>query len=102
MAEVTGWNDIPDNSTLIFMLFKTSSAITTKVKVSVYSRASGSFQSREVTSELTLNEKWGGKSSLPSHLGRDHSHNKLFVDSSWSVSGTVVERPVDVRFVYIE
>ena len=100
MVEITsssGWNNIPDDGVLVFMLFKVNSANSDKVRVSVSSTLSGSWH---ITDEIRLSDKWGGASTLE-YGGRKHSYKELHVDITGNTTGTVEERTVDVKFVYI-
>ena len=103
MVEITsssGWNNIPDDGVLVFMLFKVNSANSDKVRVSVSSILSGSWHTRQITDEIRLSDKWGGASTLE-YGGRKHSYKELHVDITGNTTGTVEERTVDVKFVYI-
>ena len=99
-VEITGWS-MPVNNTVIAMLFKANPAITGLVKASVYSGVSLSNSDHLMTSPTHSNEMKQGRSAIL-FTGRNPKHNKMFANTRGNAVGTVIERTVDVKFVYID
>ena len=99
-VEITGWS-MPDNNTVIAVLLKAKSSLTGLIKASVYSGVSLSNSSHLMASPMQLSDMKLGRSAIL-FTGRNPKHNKMFVNTRGNAVGTVVERTVDVKFVYID
>ena len=92
---------MPVNNTVIAVFFKVNPAITGLIKASVYSGVSLSNSDHLMTSPTHLSEMKQGRSAIL-FTGRDSRHNKMFANTRGNAVGTVIERTVDVKFVYID
>ena len=99
-VEITGWS-MSDNNTVIAVLLKAKSSLTGLIKASVYSGVSLSNSSHLMASPMQLSDMKLGRSAIL-FTGRNPKHNKMFVNTRGNAVGTVVERTVDVKFVYID
>ena len=90
-----------DNNTVIAVLLKAKSSLTGLIKASVYSGVSLSNSSHLMASPMQLSDMKLGRSAIL-FTGRNPKHNKMFVNTRGNAVGTVVERTVDVKFVYID
>ena len=79
-VEITGWS-MSDNNTVIAVLLKAKSSL--------------------MASPMQLSDMKLGRSAIL-FTGRNPKHNKMFVNTRGNAVGTVVERTVDVKFVYID
>ena len=99
-VEITGWS-MSDNNTVIAVLLKAKSSLTGLIKASVYSGVSLSNSSHLMASPMQLSDMKLGRSAIL-FTRRNPKHNKMFVNTRGNAVGTVVERTVDVKFVYID
>ena len=99
-VEITGWS-MPVSNTVIAVLLKAKSSLTGLIKASVYSGVSLSNSSHLMASPMQLSDMKLGRSAIL-FTGRNPKHNKMFVNTRGNAVGTVVERTVDVKFVYID
>ena len=99
-VEITGWS-MSDNNTVIAVLFKAKPSLTGLVKALVYSGVSLSNSDHLMSSPMQLSDMKQGRSAIL-FTGRKPKHNKMFANAKGNAVGSVIERTVDVKFVYID
>ena len=99
-VEITGWN-MPRNSTVIAILLRAKVELTEVVKATIYSGDSLANSSHLMASPMQLSDMKLGRSTIL-FTGRNPRHTKIFANTRGNAVGTVSERTVIVRFVYID
>ena len=99
-VEITGWS-MPGNNTVIAVLLKAKSSLTGVIKATIYSGDSLSNSSHLMASPMQLSDMKLGKAAIL-FTGRNPRHTKMFANTRGNAVGTVAERTVDVKFVFID
>ena len=85
---ISGWNDIPVGSTIIFVLVKSQGILWVRLE---------NNDSSTLVNSIPTGNNWGGKVAI---LNR---HNgKMFAYSISGLPPTIVKRTVEIKFVYVE
>ena len=92
---------MPVSNTVIAVLFKAKPSLTGVVKTSIYSGVSLSDSTHLMTSPIKLSDMKLGRSAIL-FTGRNPRHTKMFANTRGNAVGTVAERTVDVKFVFID
>ena len=99
-VEITGWS-MPASNTVIAVLLKANVGMTGLIKASVYSGVSLSNSDHLMTSPMHLNNMKLGRAAIL-FTGRSPKHDKMFANTRGNAVGTVVERTVKVKFIYLD
>ena len=99
-VEITGWS-MPDNNTVIAVLLKAKPSLTGVIKATIYSGDSLSNSSHLMASPMQLSDMKLGKAAIL-FTGRNPRHTKMFANTRGNAVGTVAERTVTVKFVFID
>ena len=99
-VEITGWS-MPARNTVIAVLLKANVGMTGLIKASVYSGVSLSNSDHLMTSPMHLNNMKLGRAAIL-FTGRSPKHDKMFANTRGNAVGTVVERTVKVKFIYLD
>ena len=99
-VEITGWS-MSDNNTVVAVILKANSSLTGVIKASGYSCVSLSNSDQLMTSPMQLSDMKLGRAAIL-FTGRNPSHTKMFANTRGNAVGTIVERTIDVKFVYID
>ena len=90
-----------ENNTVIAVTLKAKVELTGVIKATIYSGSSLANSSHTMTSPMVLSDMKLGRSAVL-FAGRNPGHNKMFVNTRGNAVGTVAERTVNVKFVYID
>ena len=99
-VEITGWS-MPGNSTVIAILLKAKVELTGVIKATIYSGDSLVNSNHLMASPMQLSDMKLGRSTIL-FTGRNPRHTKIFANTRGNAVGTVAERTVNVKFVYID
>ena len=99
-VEITGWS-MPDNNTVIAVALKAKIGLTEVIKATIYSGDSLANSSHTMTSPMQLGDMKLVRSAVL-FTGRNPGHAKIFAKTRGNAVGTVAERTVNVKFVYID
>ena len=99
-VEITGWS-MPGNSTVIAILLKAKVELTGVIKATIYSGDSLVNSNHLMASPMQLSDMKLGRSTIL-FTGRNPRHTKIFANTRGNAVGTVSERTVNVKFVYID
>ena len=99
-VEITGWT-MSDNNTVIAVLLKAKKELTGLIRASIYSGESLSDSNHLLTSPMMLSDMKLGRAAIL-FTGRNPRHTKIFANTRGNAVGTVAERTVNVKFVYID
>ena len=99
-VEITGWS-MPDNNTVIAVLLKAKPSLTGVIKATIYSGDSLSNSNLLMASPMQLSDMKLGKAVIL-FTGRNPRHTKMFANTRGNAVGTVAERTVTVKFVFID
>ena len=90
-----------DNNTVIAVLLKAKVGLFGVVKATVYSGQSLANSNHTMPSPMQLSEMKLGRSAVL-FSGRNPRHSKMFANTRGNAVGSVLDRTVSVKFVYIE
>ena len=99
-VEITGWS-MPENNTVIAVLLKAKVGLTGVVKATIYSGDSLANSSHLMASPMQLSDMKLGRAAIL-FTGRNPRHTKIFANTRGNAVGTVAERTVSVKLVYID
>ena len=99
-VEITGWS-MSENNTVIAILLKAKVGLSGVVKTSIYSGDSIANSSHLMASPMQLSDMKLGRSAIL-FTGRNPAHNKMFANTRGNAVGSVSDRTVSVKFVYID
>ena len=99
-VEITGWS-MPGNNTVIAVLLKAKSSLTGVIKATIYSGGSLANSSHLMASPMQLSDMKLGRAAIL-FTGRNPKHTKMFANTRGNAVGSVAERTVNVKFVYID
>ena len=99
-VEITGWS-MPVSNTVIAVILKAKSSLTGLIKATIYSGDSLANSSHLMASPMQLSDMKLGRAAIL-FTGRNPRHTKMFANTRGNAVGTVAERTVNVKFVYID
>ena len=99
-VEITGWV-IPENNTVVAVLIKAKKELTGVIKATIYSGDSLANSSHLMASPMVLSDMKLGRAAIL-FTGRNPRHTKMFANTRRNAVGSVAERTVSVKFVYID
>ena len=99
-VEITGWTMSVSN-TVIAVLLKAKKELTGLIRTSIYSGESLSDSNHLMASPMMLSDMKLGRSAVL-FTGRNPRHTKMFANTRGNAVGTVAERTVSVKLVYID
>ena len=99
-VEITGWT-MSENNTVIAVLLKAKKELTGLIRTSIYSGESLSDSNHLMASPMMLSDMKLGRSAVL-FTGRNPRHTKMFANTRGNAVGTVAERTVSVKIVYID
>ena len=99
-VEITGWT-MSESNTVIAVLLKAKKELTGLIRTTIYSGESLSDSNHLMTSPVMLSDMKLGRSAIL-FTGKNPRHAKMFANTRGNAVGTVAERTVNVKFVYID
>ena len=99
-VEITGWS-MPENNTVIAVTLKAKVGLTGVIKATIYSGDSLANSNHLMASPMQLSDMKLGRAAIL-FTGRNPRHTKIFANTRGNAVGTVAERTVNVKFVYID
>ena len=99
-VEITGWT-MSESNTVIAVLLKAKKELTGLIRTSIYSGESLSDSNHLMASPMMLSDMKLGRSAVL-FTGRNPRHTKMFANTRGNAVGTVAERTVSVKLVYID
>ena len=98
-VEITGWS-MTRYSTIIAIIIKAEQSLLGVSRVTLYSGTSLSNNSHGMTVPMTLTNMKLGKPAVITHT-KDPGHSKMYANTRGNAIGSVGERTVEVKFIYI-
>ena len=99
-VEITGWT-VTHYSTVLAIIIKANQALSGVVKVTLYSRVSPTDNHHTMTVPMRLPDMKLGKPAVMVYA-RDPGHTKMYANTRGNAIGSVAERTVSVKFIYID
>ena len=99
-VEITGWT-LPRQSTIVAILIKAHIALTGVSRATLYSGSSSSNNNHTMTVPMSLPNMKLGRPAVIVHT-RDPSHSKMYANTRGHAVGSLVERMISVKFIYID
>ena len=99
-VEITGWT-IPRQSTIISIIIKAEQNLSGVSRATLYSGTSLSNNSHTMTVPMSLANMKLGRPAVITHT-KDPGHAKMYANTRGNAVGSVAERTISVRFVYID
>ena len=99
-VEITGWT-MSENSTVIAVTLKAKAGLTGVIKATIYSGESLANSSHLMASPMMLSGMKLGRGAIL-FTGRNPRHTKMFANTRGNAIGTIAERTVAVKLVYID
>ena len=99
-VEITGWV-MPGNNTVIAILLKAKKELTGIIKATIYSGDSLANSSHLMASPMQLSDMKLGRAAIL-FTGRNPRHTKIFANTRGNAVGSVSDRNVSVKFVFID
>ena len=98
--EITGWT-MTRYSTIIAIIIKAEQALSGVSRVTLYSGTSISNNSHTMTTPMTLGNMKLGKPAVIVHT-KDPGHARMYANTRGNAIGSVGDRTVKVKFIYID
>ena len=99
-VEITGWS-MPGENTVVAVLLKAKRELTGVIKATIYSGDSIANSSHLMASPMQLSDMKLGRAAIL-FTGRNPRHTKMFANTRGNAVGTVAERTIVVKFVFID
>ena len=99
-VEITGWT-MTQYSTVIAITIKAKQALSGVGRVTLYSGASSSDNNHTMTVPMMLPDMRLGKPAVMVYA-RHPGHTKMYANTRGNAIGSVGDRTVEVKFIYIE
>ena len=99
-VEITGWT-MTRYSTIIAIIIKAEQTLFGVSRVTLYSGTSWSNNSHTMTTPMTLVNMKLGKPAVIVHT-KDPGHARMYANTRGNAIGSIAERTVKVKFIYID